>query len=216
MFSSLSLMLLISVGTFPALATETVRHNTLSNGFIVAQATPPRVVPKASKPKRRLTEAQSFNVTKFINTCDAYDNFLKNHPAGQFAGRARAWKSKNCKSSPLRIESSGIKPAVGQTIQSISKDPVTRAQPKSRSSTKRSPANKRRALKRQQQRRTKRSNTTRKKPKTARAKPAKPRSTPPRTKRPKGPRCRRETTLECIKRGGEFQNGECDRLNRCD
>lgn len=168
------------------------------NALIVAQA------PSKAKPRRRLSAEQSFNVTKFINTCDAYVEFLRSYPGSRYAATARKWMQQKCRAKLVRdVPPAPASETASQGSAGVQSAPETvpatvppKVQPQ------------------RQKSRGQRKTTPRKR--VARPKPAAQRAPVVRKKRSTVRRCRRETTLDCIKRGGEFQFGQCDRQRVCD
>ncbi|MFT5507223.1 MAG: hypothetical protein ACI89J_000287 [Hyphomicrobiaceae bacterium] len=204
-FSSLLLLLFAGIGAqeSQAAASSTRNSGPKAAQFIVAQAT---------KPKQSLTESQSFKITQFINSCDAYNNFIKTYPSGQFVQLALKWKSKNCRPKSVRRKPA-LPPALPRDGELATKEI---AEPQS--SPRASPRKVRPSVKQPRQllRKTRRKTSKRKRANTARSKTAKKKTTTSRIKRRSNKRCRLETVVECIRRAGQIQRGQCDRQRRCD
>ncbi len=224
-FSSLILSLVMTAcATAGQAATSLIGNSeSISIQIVVAQATTSELrdtpIPRPTKPKQRLTEGQSFKVAQFVNTCAAYDYFVQNYPTGQFVRLARKWMKQNCRPKltrgepplptvkPAKQRDAGNQPRLSTTPRSRSskKSPtkviaVPRPAPSNASPTKiraRKSSEKKRA-------RAARSRTTARK------------STATRISRRRKKKCRRETELECIKRGGEAKYGSCDTVRICE
>lgn len=202
----LSLTMSASVTTGQVAATDPQTATSSTPNWVVAQATSQQ--PAATAPgtsgtaKRRLTERQSFNVARFVNTCAAYRLFLQDHPDGEFASQARRWIDQRCKS-----RRAGEEPARPAAKQVESGNAVTS-----------SPSALERAT------RPAKSKTVRQKPKRARKTPRKvqkkrvvrPKPTVKRVRRPRIKRCRMETNWECVRRGGQMEFGSCNRQRICE
>lgn len=156
---------------------------------------------KTPKARRRLSAEQSFKVTKFINTCDAYAEFLRSYPDSRYTATARAWMQRRCPAKLVRdVPPAAAQDAVSQGSGGSQAPPPAAVRPKAE------------PLRQKQRSQRKAARKKRAAGSTAAARK------PPvvRKKRSTVRRCRRETTLECIKRGGEFQFGQCDRQRVCD
>lgn len=204
-FSSLLLLLFTGIGTLESQAAASSTRNSGPKAiqFVVAQAT---------KPRQSLTESQSFKITQFINSCDAYNNFIKTYPTGQFLQLALKWKSKNCRPKSVRRKPA-LPPALPRDGELVTKE-IAEPQP----SPIASPKKVRPSAKQPKQppRRTRRKTLKRKRANTARSKTAKKKTTTSRIKPRSYKRCRLETVVECIRSGREMQRGQCDRQRRCD
>lgn len=192
-FAGIAVLLLLSTGAVagPVAANGLGQDASRPGSLILAQAS-------------RLSAEQSFKVTKFINTCDAYAEFLRSYPASRYAASARKWMQQKCRAKLVReVPSAETSEAASQgsagTQATPESQPVT-VRPKAKQSRQKS----RNQSKAAKKKRAARSTSAARKPPVVRKKRSTVR------------RCRRETDLECIKRGGEFQFGQCDRQNVCD
>ena len=173
---------------------------------VVAQATsqqPGTTAPATRRPaKRRLTERQSFNVARFVNTCEAYRLFLKDHPAGEFANQARRSIAQKCRSK--RAGEAPSEPASTPGGSGAAANSSTGASDRAG-----------RPARTKSDRR--KSERARKKPSAVRKKRVvKPKATVKPARRSRVKRCRLETNWECIRRGGQIEFGACNRERVCE
>ena len=198
--------LTISVVATTSLAETTGVGVSAASGVVVAQTDPVR--PAAGAPqtsteaKRRLTEQQSFKVARFVNTCAAYELFLKDYPSGEFANQAQRLIKQKCR--PSRATDAP------EPSQSIAKQAEPAKSPSSTPRRQVAPGE-----------RVGKAATARGKPKRARKKsrsvakkPVVKRESAARRSRVK--RCRMETNWECVRRGGQMEFGSCSRQRICE